>query len=88
MKTDDGIYKAFPDNVYDGVCFVDKDRRITYRSKGAERITGHAAAEVVGKHCSVDILMHVVPVDDVLEIINVDRNGAEPPAGIPARLSR
>jgi hypothetical protein len=53
-----------------------------------ERITGYAAAEVVGKHCSVDILMHAVPVVDVLEIINFDRNGAEPPAGIPGRLSR
>ncbi|HXY55850.1 MAG TPA: diguanylate cyclase [Nitrospirota bacterium] len=59
MKADDGFYKTLLDNLYDGVYFVDRDRRITYWNRGAERITGYASAEVVGKRCSDAILMHV-----------------------------
>jgi diguanylate cyclase (GGDEF)-like protein/PAS domain S-box-containing protein len=59
MKTDDVFYKTLLDNLYDGVYFVDNDRTISYWNKGAERITGYAAAEVVGRRCSDDILMHV-----------------------------
>ena len=58
-KTDDAFYKTLLDNLYDGVYFVDKDRRITYWNKGAEGITGYLASDVVGKHCSDDILVHV-----------------------------
>lgn len=58
MKTDDVFYKNLLDNLYDGVYFVDKDRRITYWNKGAERITGYRASEVMGKLCSDNILMH------------------------------
>jgi PAS domain S-box-containing protein len=34
------FYKDIIDNLYDGVYFVDKDRRIIYWNNGAERITG------------------------------------------------
>src|SRR3990172_9232156 len=59
MKTGDEFYKTLLDNLYDGVYFVDKDRKITYWNKGAERITGYAAIEVAGRHCSDSILMHI-----------------------------
>lgn len=59
IKDDDIFYKTLLDNLYDGVYFVDKDRRITYWNKGAEGITGYPASDVVGKHCSDDILVHV-----------------------------
>lgn len=52
-------YKDILDNIYDGVYFVDTDRKITYWNKAAERITGYAAADVVGTRCSDNILMHV-----------------------------
>jgi diguanylate cyclase (GGDEF)-like protein/PAS domain S-box-containing protein len=57
--TEESFYKTLLDNLYDGVYFVDKDRRITYWNKGAARITGYTEAEVVGRQCSDDILMHV-----------------------------
>ena len=41
MDTD--FYVQLPDQVADGVCFVDTDRRITFWNHGAERITGYAA---------------------------------------------
>jgi diguanylate cyclase (GGDEF)-like protein/PAS domain S-box-containing protein len=45
--------------MHDGVYFVDRERRITFWNKGAERITGYSAAEVVGKSCADNILVHV-----------------------------
>jgi diguanylate cyclase (GGDEF)-like protein/PAS domain S-box-containing protein len=57
MKND-AFYKTLLDNLYDGVYFVDQDRRIVYWNKGAERITGFAASEVIGRYCSDNVLMH------------------------------
>ncbi|HEY6012179.1 MAG TPA: sensor domain-containing diguanylate cyclase [Nitrospirota bacterium] len=57
MKNDI-FYKKLLDSLYDGVYFVDPNRVITYWNKGAERITGYEAAEVIGKRCSDNILMH------------------------------
>ena len=57
MQRDD-FFKKLLDNLYDGVYFVDKTRKITYWNRGAERISGYAADEVVGKHCFDNILMH------------------------------
>ena len=53
------LYRDLVENMHDGVYFVDRDRRITYWNKGAERITGYSAAEVVGKSCADHILVHV-----------------------------
>jgi diguanylate cyclase (GGDEF)-like protein/PAS domain S-box-containing protein len=59
MSQDDIYYKTLLENLYDGVYFVDRDRNIMRWSKGAERITGYTAAEVLGKSCSDNILLHV-----------------------------
>ena len=53
------FFRALLDNFSDGVYFVDPERRITYWNKGAERISGYAAGEVVGSFCFDEILMHV-----------------------------
>ncbi len=66
MNTTDDFHKTLLDNLYDGVYFVDRDRRITYWNKGAERITGYAAQEVEGKRCADSILMHVDDKGNVL----------------------
>jgi diguanylate cyclase (GGDEF)-like protein/PAS domain S-box-containing protein len=47
------------DSLYDGVYFVDADRRITYWNQGAERLTGYSSNEAVGKKCFDNFLMHV-----------------------------
>jgi phosphoserine phosphatase RsbU/P len=46
------------DSLSDGVYVCDRDRRIVYWSKAAERITGWAPADVVGRRCLDDILCH------------------------------
>ncbi len=59
MSDDIDFYKGIIDNLYDGVYFVDRDRKITYWNKGAERITGYTSQQVVGRSCSDNLLSHV-----------------------------
>jgi diguanylate cyclase (GGDEF)-like protein/PAS domain S-box-containing protein len=47
------------DSLFDGVYFVDVDRRITYWNRGSENLTGYSAAEAVGRHCHNNFLSHV-----------------------------
>lgn len=54
------------DDVADGVYFLDIDRRITHWSRGAERLTGYRAEEVLGRSCADNILIHVDCDGDVL----------------------
>jgi diguanylate cyclase (GGDEF)-like protein/PAS domain S-box-containing protein len=53
------FYKNLLDNLSEGVYFVDKERKINYWNKSAQRITGYAESEVLGKRCSDNILMHI-----------------------------
>lgn len=58
MQVDEGIYRSLVDNLHDGVYMLDRQRRITYWNRGAERLTGYTAEEVVGRSCAANILMH------------------------------
>lgn len=58
MKVDTEVYKSSLDELYDGVYYVDQERKIRYWNKAAERLTGYKSSEVVGKPCS-DILTHI-----------------------------
>jgi len=53
------FFEELLDNLYDGVYYVDLDRRITYWNKAAETITGYSRQEILGKKCSDNILRHV-----------------------------
>ena len=56
----DGRFHAVAlDHLYDGVYFVDRERRIISWNAGAERITGFPAQAVVGLRCPDDLLNHV-----------------------------
>ena len=46
------------DCLSDGVYVCDRDRRIVYWSKSAERITGWQSEDVLGRACLEDILNH------------------------------
>jgi diguanylate cyclase (GGDEF)-like protein/PAS domain S-box-containing protein len=46
------------DQMHDGVYLVDTDRRIRFWNRGAERVSGYAAADVIGTRCSDNLLMH------------------------------
>ncbi len=59
MTYKDEFYKKMLDNLYDGVYFVEKNRKITFWNKGAEMITGFSAGEVLGSYCFDNILNHI-----------------------------
>jgi diguanylate cyclase (GGDEF)-like protein/PAS domain S-box-containing protein len=65
-RNEEDFYKDILHNIQDGVYFVDKKRRITYWNKGAEAITGFISDEIIGKHCSDGILIHVDENNQVL----------------------
>lgn len=56
---DNRFHQLVLDNLFDGVYFVDPERQILYWNKGAERITGFLAKDIIGKRCYDDILQHV-----------------------------
>jgi diguanylate cyclase (GGDEF)-like protein/PAS domain S-box-containing protein len=53
------MYKRLLDGLFEGVYFVDTQRRIVYWNEAAERITGYHGDKVVGRGCSDNILCHV-----------------------------
>lgn len=55
----EGFLYTILDSLFEGVYFVDRDRRITFWNNGAERITGFSANEVIGRSCAENILNHV-----------------------------
>jgi diguanylate cyclase (GGDEF)-like protein/PAS domain S-box-containing protein len=52
-------HAALLENLFDGVYYVDRDRRISFWNKAAERITGYPKSEVVGSCCADNILCHL-----------------------------
>jgi diguanylate cyclase (GGDEF)-like protein/PAS domain S-box-containing protein len=56
---DDSFYKDILDSLQDGIYYLDRDRIITFWNRGAEKITGYAADQVIGKSCRSNILNHV-----------------------------
>jgi len=59
MTENEDIFKKILDNLGDGVYLVDRERRIIYWNKGAERISGFKAEQVQGRFCQDNILNHV-----------------------------
>ncbi|MBI5483241.1 MAG: PAS domain-containing protein, partial [Deltaproteobacteria bacterium] len=47
------------DSLFDGVYFVDLDRRITFWNSSAERISGYSKQEVTGSCCADNLLRHI-----------------------------
>jgi PAS domain S-box-containing protein len=58
-EVDIPIADVFLDYLNDGLYVCDRDRRILYWSKSAERITGWTAEDVVGHRCLDNILVHI-----------------------------
>lgn len=60
------FYKNLLDRMFDGVYFVDRERRIMFWNHGAERISGFEAGEVTGRRCFDNILMHTNEAGELL----------------------
>ena len=59
MEPGKEFYKELLDETFDGIYFVDRERRVIYWNSGAERLTGFRRDEVMGKRCCDNILVHV-----------------------------
>ncbi len=59
MADEDAFYRNLIDNLGEGIYFVDRERRITFWNKAAEKITGFPSNEVVGRRCMDQVLTHV-----------------------------
>ncbi len=59
MIEDNEFYWKLLDALKDGVYFANTQRKITYWNKAAEEITGYRSAEVLGKFCGDNILIHI-----------------------------
>jgi diguanylate cyclase (GGDEF)-like protein/PAS domain S-box-containing protein len=53
------FFQRLLDELYEGVYFVDAQRRITYWNRAAHHISGYSPDEVVGHYCQDNILNHV-----------------------------
>jgi PAS domain S-box-containing protein len=51
VKPAEEFYRQVLDQLFDGVVFLDLERRITYWNRGAEKISGYSSQEVLGRHC-------------------------------------
>ncbi len=51
--------KQVVENLVDGVYYVDRNLKITYWNKAAERISGYSSLDVIGKSCEQDILDYI-----------------------------
>jgi len=51
------LHRALLDQIDEGVCMVDRDHRILYWNRGAERISGYLAQEVAGQFSHGDLLI-------------------------------
>ncbi len=56
---DEPVLRELMSRLEDGVYFVDRDRRILFWNRAAERLTGYPAPKVLGCSCSDNLLRHV-----------------------------
>lgn len=52
------FYKAMLDSLWDGVYFIDKEKKIIYCNKSAEKLTGYARDDIIGTYCYIERLNH------------------------------
>lgn len=52
-------YENLLENLFEGLYFVDANRTIIRWNKAAEKLTGFTSEEMLGKHCSDNLLNHV-----------------------------
>lgn len=59
MIEEQTFYWTLLDVLKDGVYFANKQRKVTYWNKAAEAVTGYKSAEILGKFCGDNILVHI-----------------------------
>jgi PAS domain S-box-containing protein len=52
VKINGEFFNAVLENLNEGVFFADRNRRIEYWNKRAEKITGYKNSDIIGKCCN------------------------------------
>lgn len=52
------VFKGVMDNLVEGVCVIDSERRIVYWNEGASKITGYLRTQMLGGQCGRNLLGH------------------------------
>jgi len=55
---DCSLYKVILDHLYEGIYFVDNNRKILYWNPSAEKLTGYSSEDIVGSYCFNNKLNH------------------------------
>ena len=55
----ENFHEKLLDSLFDGVYFVDNQKKIIFWNNSAENITGYTKKEVMGSSCSDNILRHI-----------------------------
>lgn len=58
MSPTEDYYKNLLDKLFDGILCVDRERRITYWNKSAEKISGYPLNEALGRSVCSELLTH------------------------------
>jgi len=59
MHTSDSLCRAILESMQEAVCAFDRNHRISFWNRAAEKLTGYRADEVIGRTCHDGILVHV-----------------------------
>lgn len=59
MGSQKTVFERVIDGLFDGVYFVDTEKRITYWNKAANQLTGFTGPEIIGSRCCENFLAHV-----------------------------
>jgi diguanylate cyclase (GGDEF)-like protein/PAS domain S-box-containing protein len=52
-------FQTVMENLADGVCFVDGQRRVIFWNDSLTRLTGYKPQQIIGKSCCEDLLLHI-----------------------------
>ena len=52
------FFEEILNSLQDGIYYLDRDRIITYWNRGAEKLTGYPAMQVIGRSCRDNLLNH------------------------------
>lgn len=55
----DAVHETMLENLFEGAYVVDRERRIVFWNKAAEKVTGFSKQEVIGRECSDGLLRHI-----------------------------
>lgn len=69
-------YKKMLENLDEGVCFIDKSRKIIFWNNVAEKITGYKSSEVIGNYCNNNILHPIEDFDNYIYMNEDPQNTA------------